>query len=741
MKPWILYLLLITPATAIAQGEFSNWYFGTNAGMTFKTGGPQKVALSAMQAGEGVASISDASGNLLFYSNGLKIWDRTHQLMKNGNDLLGGLSSAQGVLILPDPGNLKRYYVFTVTASGTAGTLSYSIVDMDGNGGFGEVPDGLKNQPLGYSQTEKLASARSGSCDYWLISHQTNTNMFEARRITAAGIQPAVQTHIGSMHNEIGMIKVAPNNRRVVATSVTGTIEVLDFDNVTGIFSNPIRLPSQPGSSTYSACFSPDNSKLYTNEGGYRPNMEFYQFDLSLNDTTAIAASKSQLGSVTTGLPLSLSDLQLGPDGRVYFTRMNTTCLGVIPNPNLKQPMCGFYENGVCNIGYVGLCLPNMVQPRKGLLVFDLGPDTTACPGTPVPLTAPPGYAATWSTGATTSSINVTAPGKYWLLADNGSCAGSDTIHISFGGRQLNLGNDTSVCTGSSITLGATGFTGFRWNDLSANPTLNVSSPGTYWADATDHCGISSSDTIIVAAYTPLLTLQADTAICSGDTAVLVAPSNFHSYSWSPGYRISRTDTSVVRVYPLIDTVYRLKAEESPGCFAIDSIRITVNKPNTPQLPADTVICEGNSFPAAAGTGFGKYLWFDGKTTSSIFVDTPATIWVRTVDMNGCIGSDTMQLSWKDCGNGLWVPTGFTPNGDYKNEVFTVGWQGKLESFRIRVYNRLGKLVFSSTNPKQSWDGTIGGSPAATQVFIWTCEYRFIGKPPQKQSGTVQLLR
>ncbi|HKC67562.1 MAG TPA: hypothetical protein VKG26_04985, partial [Bacteroidia bacterium] len=116
-RKFIIYILFL-PFLCVAQKQGNIWYFGNHAGIDFNSGSP--VPLSNGQTYspdgtpiEGTSVISDNTGALLFYTNGMKIWNRNQQVMPNGNNLLGNFSSSQAALIVPKPGSSRYFYVFT----------------------------------------------------------------------------------------------------------------------------------------------------------------------------------------------------------------------------------------------------------------------------------------------------------------------------------------------------------------------------------------------------------------------------------------------------------------------------------------------------------------------------------------------------------------------------------------------------------------------------------------------------
>ena len=96
---------------------------------------------------EGCSSISDQNGNLLFYSDGIRVWDKAHRLMPNGTGLLGHESSTQSAIIIPKNDSTTQYYIFTVDEPDPELDndkpinygLNYTLVDLSLNNGFGDV--------------------------------------------------------------------------------------------------------------------------------------------------------------------------------------------------------------------------------------------------------------------------------------------------------------------------------------------------------------------------------------------------------------------------------------------------------------------------------------------------------------------------------------------------------------------------------------------------------------------------
>ncbi|WP_048922819.1 YncE family protein [Rufibacter radiotolerans] len=380
MKTYVQYLLFLPlwllALGAMAQKEATNWYFGRRAGISFAQPEPAPLKNGMLFSEEGSAVISDAQGNLLFYSNGMQVWNKNHQVMANGSELKGHESSVQSALILPKPGSSTLFYLFTTDFQGQDHGLQYHVVDMSRNGGLGEVVS--KNNLIFAPVTEKLTAVkhRNGR-DFWVLTHRWNSTAFYAYLITANGITfTPVESRIGAMHTgdngaAIGFLKASPaGDKLAVATwAPVNKIELFDFDNATGLVSNVVDLGKFE--EAYGVEFSPDGSRLYGGKNGIAGGeARIFQFNLKAGTPDAIIHSGQQ---VAKSLSRKIGALQLGPDGRIYVARNSSGYLGVIRNPNALGPNCDYKDNGL-NLGNQKseLGLPNF----PGFYFHNLTPPT-----------------------------------------------------------------------------------------------------------------------------------------------------------------------------------------------------------------------------------------------------------------------------------------------------------------------------------------------------------------------------
>jgi len=363
MNKSLLIVFLMLTLNASAQYQSSNWYFGIFAGITFSTNPPTALTGGQINQQEGCGSISDAAGNLLFYSDGQTVWDNTNSVMPNGAGLLGGGSSTQSCIVVQDPADSNRYYLITAPQELTTNPMAYSIIDMTLNGGHGDVT-ATKNVTLLTNSTEKLTAVyNSNGHDVWILGHEFGNNNFDAFLLTDAGISGTpVVSSVGSVHdnsnanNVIGYMKASPcANKLAVALWSADYLELFDFDNSTGIVSHPVMLGTPvPGASSgvYGLEFSPDDSKLYASV--ITPGV-VVQYDLNAGSDSAIIASILQVGTSPVNFD---GALQTGPDARMYLVKYGSGTLDCITNPNNAGLSCNYLQDFVSlgsGIGQLGL--------------------------------------------------------------------------------------------------------------------------------------------------------------------------------------------------------------------------------------------------------------------------------------------------------------------------------------------------------------------------------------------------
>jgi len=513
------------------------WYFGEKAGLDFRGGTASPLTdENVMTAFKASSSICDSLGNFLMLTDGKRVWDRTFTLMPNATGLAADLGVTQPCIIVPWPGDSSRYFVFTVDminftdpVNFTTRGLSYTIIDLSQRGGLGDAVSSALNSPLITPVCQKLTAVKHKNGHFfWVIAHEWNSDKFYAYLVTNAGIAPPVVTAIGSYQgggsaddkNAVGYLKASPDGTRLAqAVTQKKLIELFDFNNETGVISNPQSYTTaKPGVDPYGLEFSPNGRYLYATlfeiGGVVQPSWPSYlfQFDLTtgLNNPVVIDSIRG----------LRVAALQLGTDGRIYLSRTNNILskrdsLEVIYNPNRPGTACNFNRlNNTVGAGQPLLgrksiySLPNLVQSfvnipafiwdsvcHKDLTRFKITNDANI-------------DSVSWDFGDGGVSnqpdpVHYFAnPGSYlvkMIQHFNGS-AYSDTLRVTnYPLPVISLGDTILLYSGSSINLHAGGgFTEYLWSTSSTDSIINVAKQGAYWARVKDnHCCYNSDTTFV----------------------------------------------------------------------------------------------------------------------------------------------------------------------------------------------------------------------------------------------------
>jgi gliding motility-associated-like protein len=300
--------------------------------------------------------------------------------------------------------------------------------------------------------------------------------------------------------------------------------------------------------------------------------------------------------------------------------------------------------------------------------------------------TIDPAFASIVATTDSTIELNFLKAGTgmlYAQLADTCKIIRDSFLINSFRPPVVvNLGPDNELCNFSTYPLHAgPGFLSYRWQDGSTDSIFTAIEPGRYHVTVTDHCGNQLSDTIVLSkGLAPTLDLGPDLIKCATDTVTITAPGGFLNYLWSSNYRINRNNSQTIKSYTEVDTMYVVTAEQSPGCLAVDSIRIKIKEGTRINLGVDTSFCEGDSLLIDAGAGFENYKWNNGTTSQSFYVTDKGVHWVTALS-NGCMATDTIIIKdlykrpMVSLGNDIALCTDATINLSAGGNYVTYNWQ------------------------------------------------------------------
>ena len=530
-------LTLIARTAFFSQNETNKWYFGQNAGLDFMTNPPTILTNSSMFSLEGCASTADNGGYLLFYTNGVSVWNKQHVIMANGSGLAGNSSTSQSAVIVKKPGSTSVYYIFTLDAQLGANGLEYSVVDMSLAAGMGSVT--TKNNLLYTPSTEKLTIVKHcNGQDTWLISHDWNSNNFRCYLITSAGVNTvAVVSSVGTVHGNgntfIGYMKSSPNGRKIglALTNGSNSVELYDFDNSTGMVSNPLILGTNLGV-PYGCEFSPDATKFYCSDSG---GSTLYQWNLCAGTASAIIASQFTLATTSA----SFAAMQMASNGKIYLARLGAQSLGVINNPNQSGLACNYVDNGQS-------IAPGISQ--QGLPNFIL----------PAPKPVPPPFTYTTGNGPACQTATFDAANSVY----NTTLTGCATPGYSVTNLVWDFGEAFSGPTNISTLF---------------NPTHIYSSAGNYSVKLILYYSCSGGiDTLIqpvtVTNTIPSLFITGNTSICYGEKTTLTA-SGTNLYNWS-----TNVTGQTIAVSPLATTAYTvIGTNTTNGCSITKTVTVIVS--------------------------------------------------------------------------------------------------------------------------------------------------------------------
>ncbi len=472
----------------------------------------------------------------------------------------------------------------------------------------------------------------------------------------------------------------------------------------------------------------------------------------------------------------------------VYLWQDNST------NPTFTVTQQGTYWVKVTN--NCGTASDTIIVSYNSTAAVNLGNDTSLCPGETLNLNAVfPGATYLWQDNSTNSTFTVIQSGTYWVKVTVNSCSKSDTIHIIYDPlSSFGLGNDTSLCQGSTLPLNASTInTTYLWQDNSTDSALTVTVAGTYWVNVTNNCG-TISDTIVIS-YNPIpsVNLGNDTSLCVLQTLYLSALSQGASYLWQDNstnssftvtqagtfwVKVSKNscinsdtisvtygptsaiklgndttlcqgaslilnssasagvylwqDNSTVPTFTVTQQgIYWVKVTNICGIIS-DTIKVSYNPISPIHLGDDTVLCLGETILIDASFPDAQYLWQDNYTNAVFTASQSGTYWVRVTNLCGS-SSDTIIVEYENCNCTLFIPNTFTPNKNDLNDKFSPVFDCVFTEYHFMIFNRWGEKIFETNNPSESWDGMYKGMLSEIGVYVYVLKYQ----PEKEESKTV----
>lgn len=347
-----------------------------------------------------------------------------------------------------------------------------------------------------------------------------------------------------------------------------------------------------------------------------------------------------------------------------------------------------------------------------------------------------------------------------YSVKDNKGCTATGTVTIPITNNiTVDAGERDTICEGNAKQLQAqTNGASVLWSGpaLSSPTSLSpVAAPvSSAWYYVTATFGIcTQKDSVFIFVYkAPVANAGKDSSICFGRTIQLGASGGV-TYNWFPHPDISNPSIPNPTIRPTKNTWYYLNVTDENGCTSIksDSVLITLVPAVKAFAGRDTAVAIDQPLQLfgrdLGNSGVTTYEWQPIRGLSNNRIPNPVAILQSDVSYilllttpEGCEGKDTINIKVYK-GPDIYVPTGFTPDNNGRNDVLRAIPIGMKQFNYFKVFNRWGQPVFVTTNPTIGWNGTMKGSFVPTGTFVWIAEaVDFRGNKIMRR-GTVTLIR
>lgn len=698
--------------SSFAQGETWNWCFGDSAGIKF-INGKTPVAVTSFKGWsyEGTSILNDNTGKVVLYSFSNYLYDSNHILQNKSFILKGGNSSCQPIQLIRHRKS-KDVHIFTTSPEGGVSTDGFNHIVY--NNGFKTTYKKIFRD-IGEKQTSIF---HQNNNDIWVTAHSLPNDSFYSFLLTKYGlIECPVINKIGAKYVDVyptqGLLKFSPSGKYCAnANWDLNRIELYRYDKENSKLYNLVTIVQ---TWPYAVEFSPDENYLYFTDRGKR----FYQ--ISLKNWNKDSVEKSKKLIATTNFE-TFSQLQLGPDKKIYVALYLEQYIGVINNPNNKDTFCSYrdksiYLNGRTseggfpnfNAGYFftpSIDFAYEQDCRTNTIAFE-GRDTFI--STKQNWIFKKGSSTTTKTGKDVS--NAFADTGKWIVtyvAENGNRSDTVTKTITIRPKleQGFLGDDKSYCQSLPTLKAPKNMHCIHWyNDtlmeLGKADSFKTTKEGTYYAKATNLSFCVEWDTIKVSKQ---LAPKADFTgndVCQNDSTAFINKSqNGTKYSWKFGDGNYSDEISPKHKYKInTTTTYNVTlVSKTDGCSDSITKQVTVNQnPNSGFTYTQT----GNTFDLKAGTaGLKEYKWTFGNTdsiskTTETHTHTATSkdqskICLKVSDISGCNSQTctTVVLGIKPLLKEDDIKIYPNPNkGKLSIEISNAG------NYTLKMYNESGQLV------------------------------------------------
>lgn len=394
----------------------------------------------------------------------------------------------------------------------------------------------------------------------------------------------------------------------------------------------------------------------------------------------------------------------------------------------------------------------------------DAGADQAICIGASTQLNASGGVNYQWSpaTGLSSSTVanpivNINSTQTYTVqLMDANGCLGSDSTTVSVHPLpviQL-VQEDTSICKGDHVQLGASGGIQYQWtpsaglsNPGIANPLATPLSAVHYVVSVTDGNGCEDTSGLTINFYAAVdpNVQPVSISICPGESVQLNASGGV-SYQWTPPNGLDNPVISNPVATPSTSTVYTLTIIDIHGCSYQGQSDITIYPAAFADAGSDQSIVQGQIIELNGMQG-STYLWTPATGLSDPTIPNPKVLaetstWyvLHVWSADGCEAIDSVFIEVLPLTT-VYIPNAFSPNADGQNDEYRIEPHDGFELQLLQIFNRWGVMVFETTTPGIGWDGTYQGQKQAIGTYVYLLKgFDSLGNPIIRK-GNISLLR
>ncbi len=720
-----------------AGGE-DGWNFGANASLIFSGGSSTPTARRGpMQTPAGVAKMTDENNDLIFYTNGSRVYSKDNSLVAQG--LNGDTSLIQGVAILPKTtckGCQSEYYIFTMSKNAAGeNQLYYSIYDRKLNGGRGGVS--VMNQFLSPAPSADRYAVSVGGGDYfWLQTQDINSNVLRTFKVSKAGISAPTVSNASSSATNITASSHFSRDGKLLAIAYvsppSNQIDIYDFDVATGKSTFRYRIPL--AGSPYGVEFSADARIVYASVQGSSMS-QIWQYSIASNDSTQMQNSKSLLWSG----PGKIGALQGDPSSGsiIYVAFQGSSSLGKIVNPDIslkdstRTVRASFVRNGL-----------------------NLAAGTTSGLGLPLSIVLTP-------KPSSTPSIQQSCDGTtYRFKVSQDLCDPIKNDRLDWKIYQSTLDPNRNA---AGLLVPANPSSTLLYSYTGTEMSYEFKQAGDYVVTVAISNSCLTNYLLDASAYRiellePFVMPSSYTFICKQEGQIgpsAVPPVAAFTYTWSTGQ-----SSRFIQV-PNPSGKYTLEIkEDATGCSVKKETQVNFTTNTLTVKKSDGIICNDKPLqpylvrlnPSPANL---QVSWqanpgiLSGGNSKDLQINRSGLYQFTLRDSDGCELKDSVKIEDK-CDAILVTPTVFTPNGDGQNDVFepTYNWnepnstypKSRTQLISLEVYNRWGELLYATKGPEFRWDGTYNGAKVPQETYAYIIRYQAIDYPEkgiQEKRGAI----